>query len=574
MIWYLLLSTTISLPFGASHPERVNNTTRPPHIIFILADDLGWNDVSFHGSRQIPTPNIDALAVSGVVLQRHYSTPTCSPSRAAFLTSRYPPRVGMNYLPLNGASKAALPLHFEVLPQWLKRLGYSTHMIGKWHLGYKSLEYTPTGRGFDTFFGYYNGLEYYYNHSAQKDGNCGLDFWRNIGSEMKAVIDLNGTYSTHAFTDEARRIIVAHDTRKPMFLYLSYQAVHASCGDCTVESPEDTVQQFSYIEAYNRTLYAGAVHELDRSIGEVLAALQSRGMLADSVVAFTSDNGAAPVKGVTAANAGSNWPLRGGKGSVWEGSLRTPAVFWHARLSGSSPRPPSQQMMHIVDWAPTFYTAAGGQVSELCDVDGQDLWEALSSGKVTERGDVILEIDGPDLASAIISGSFKLVHRPESGTNEILDRQWPPPKGSPREELDLDSLMESSDAWRALQQNSFDNDHSNRTELKKNWHNDLIIECNSDEVSEGDQPVGKHFDPHDTVFLFDVFNDPCELKNLASTESQLRDRLLKKLATYRAHLPSNHVSGERDERGYPEIHDCTWSTWLDVEPTETQCCSC
>lgn len=214
MFWCLLLSATTCLRLGASHPERVSKASMPPHIIFILADDLGWNDVSFHGSRQIPTPNIDALAAHGVILERHYATPVCSPSRAAFMTARYPSRVDMDYVALSFASEAALPLRFEVLPQWLKRLGYSTHMIGKWHLGYKSLEYTPTRRGFDTFFGYYNGLEYYYNHSAQKDGNCGLDFWRNIGSEMKAVIDLNGTYSTHAFTDEARRIIVAHDTRK------------------------------------------------------------------------------------------------------------------------------------------------------------------------------------------------------------------------------------------------------------------------------------------------------------------------------------------------------------------------
>ncbi|KAH7942026.1 hypothetical protein HPB49_019867 [Dermacentor silvarum] len=94
----------------------------------------GWNDVSFHGSRQIPTPNIDALAANGVVLQRHYSTPVCTPSRSAFFTSRYPPRTDLGYGPLPPAGKGALPLRFEVLPQWLKRLGYSTHMVGKFVL--------------------------------------------------------------------------------------------------------------------------------------------------------------------------------------------------------------------------------------------------------------------------------------------------------------------------------------------------------------------------------------------------------------------------------------------------------
>ncbi|KAH7941163.1 hypothetical protein HPB49_010576 [Dermacentor silvarum] len=124
-------SATICLSFGASDEEHAGNTSRAPHIIFLLADDLGWNDVSFHGSRQIPTPNIDALAANGVVLQRHYSTPVCTPSRSAFFTSRYPPRTELGYGALPTAGKGALPLRFEVLPQWLKRLGYSTHMVGK-----------------------------------------------------------------------------------------------------------------------------------------------------------------------------------------------------------------------------------------------------------------------------------------------------------------------------------------------------------------------------------------------------------------------------------------------------------
>ncbi|KAH7973120.1 hypothetical protein HPB52_021767 [Rhipicephalus sanguineus] len=192
----------------------MDKTSRPPHIIFLLADDLGWNDVSFHGSRQIPTPNIDALAANGVVLQRHYSTAMCTPSRAAFMTSRYPPRVDLKYMALAHASKVALPLRFEVLPQWLKRLGYSTHMIGKWHLGFDSFEYTPTGRGFDTFFGYYNGDEFYYNHTSVQEGHCGLDFWHNIGNRTQVITDLNGTYSTHAYTDEAKRIIASHNNEE------------------------------------------------------------------------------------------------------------------------------------------------------------------------------------------------------------------------------------------------------------------------------------------------------------------------------------------------------------------------
>ncbi|KAL1472320.1 hypothetical protein MTO96_039421 [Rhipicephalus appendiculatus] len=408
-------------------------------------------------------------------------------------------------------------------------------------------------------------------HTVQ-DGHCGLDFWRNVGNATQSVTDLNGTYSTHAYTDEAKRVIADHDTEKPLFLYLSYQAVHAICEEynaqCTVEAPEEIVESFSYIEAYNRTLFAGALHVMDHSIGEVLAALQSRGMLADSIVVFASDNGGAPLDEIPASNAGSNWPLRGMKGDVWEGGVRTPAVFWYGRLSGHLPRPPSQQIMHIVDWAPTFYTAAGGHASELGDVDGQDLWEALSFGKSTERGDVILENGGLDHATAIISGrrAYKLVNRSELRRDPLLDSRVAPSQGSPPETLDLDALMESSDAWRALKQASLESSSNHRSALRKNWRQELIVTCSGDTMAHGDQRVTGNFDPRDTVFLFDVFNDPCELNNLASSEPELRDRLLNKLATYRAHLPNNSVSHEVDERGFPEIHHCTWSTWLDVEP--------
>ncbi|KAL1471797.1 hypothetical protein MTO96_039719 [Rhipicephalus appendiculatus] len=251
-------------------------------------------------------------------------------------------------------------------------------------------------------------------------------------------------------------------------------------------------------------------------------------MLADSVVVFASDNGAAPVEEITAANAGSNWPLRGVKGNVWEGGVRTPAVFWYGRLSGGFPRPPSQQMMHIVDWAPTFYAAAG--------------------------------------TSSLTVRSLGLTH--------CSTVDGPPPEGSPPEELDLDALVESSDAWRALQQALLDIGNSDHSVVRKNWRQELIVKCSDNAISEGDQRVTDNFDPHDTAFLFDVFNDPCELNNLASTEPELRNRLLNKLSTYRAHLPSNRVSHERDERGYPEIHDCMWSTWLDVEPAEYRNCPC
>ncbi|KAL1441159.1 hypothetical protein MTO96_008894 [Rhipicephalus appendiculatus] len=260
-------SAVVCALFGISRPSTSTENSTPQHIIIILADDIGWNDVSFHGSRQIPTPNIDALAATGVILQRHYSASTCTPSRTALLASVYPARTNVGYVAYPPASEQSLSLRFELLPQWLKRLGYSTHLIGKWHLGYSSVEHTPTWRGFDTFFGYYNFGGFYFNHSVEWQGHCGVDLWYNVGRSIQPVTHLNGVYSTHAFTRRARKIIAEHDVRKPLFLFFSHQGIHATCDNCTAQAPRENIDKFAYIAQHNRTVLAGALDVLDESCG-------------------------------------------------------------------------------------------------------------------------------------------------------------------------------------------------------------------------------------------------------------------------------------------------------------------
>lgn len=165
---YLLLSC-----FSACNSERTR-----PHIVFIVADDLGWGDVSFHGSRQIPTPNIDSLARSGVVLHNYYVSPICSPSRAALLTGFHPIHSGMQHDVLNGAQPSALPLNFTLLPEYLKNTGYATFAVGKWHQGFYKSEFLPTRRGFDYHFGYWTGHEDYYDRTSLEGGRlcCNVYF--------------------------------------------------------------------------------------------------------------------------------------------------------------------------------------------------------------------------------------------------------------------------------------------------------------------------------------------------------------------------------------------------------------
>ncbi|KAL3223814.1 hypothetical protein MRX96_027122 [Rhipicephalus microplus] len=222
--------------------------SEPPNIVFILADDLGWADVSMHGSAQIPTPNIDALASTGMALNNYYVQPLCTPSRAALMSGFYAIHTGFQEGPILPGVPAALSLKFKILPEYLKDLGYETHILGKWHLGYFNLNYTPTYRGFDSFCGLYTGPNDYYSHILE---------W-------------------------------------PLFLYLAHQATHSGINPTPLESPEENVAKFPYIGEPDRTIYAGMVDAMDQSIGVVLEALEAESMLDNTIIVFSSDNGGSP----------------------------------------------------------------------------------------------------------------------------------------------------------------------------------------------------------------------------------------------------------------------------------------
>lgn len=305
--WLLLLLSAAA----SSEPRseaRVNGG--PPHIVMIIADDMGWNDVSFHGSDQIPTPNIDALAFNGVTLNSHYVSALCSPSRSALLTGRLPIHTGMQHLVILEAEPRGLDLREKLLPEYLKEYGqYSTHLVGKWHQGFHRAEYTPTYRGFDSHFGYWQGLQDYYTHdvdsSYASEGFRGFDMRRN----MSVARDTRGHYSTDLFTDEAVRLIDSHDSRKPMFLCLAHLAPHSANDQDPLQAPDEEIAKFTHILDPQRRIYAAMMSRLDQSVGQVMQALRRTRMLDNSIVVFMADNGAA-TQGMH-SNRGSNYPLRG-----------------------------------------------------------------------------------------------------------------------------------------------------------------------------------------------------------------------------------------------------------------------
>jgi len=365
-----------------------------PHILFILADDLGWGDVGFHGS-PIKTPTLDALAASGARLEQFYVQPVCTPTRAALLTGRYPMRHGLQVEVVRPWAQYGLPLEERTLAHALREAGYETALCGKWHLGHHQPEYLPTRRGFDHQYGHYNGAIDYFTH--ERDG--GHDWHRND----RACYDEG--YSTFLLADEAARIIRRHDPKKPLFLYLPFNAVHSP-----FQAPKEYVEPYVQMTEPRRT-YAGMVTAMDDAVGRVIAALNEKRMRRDTLIVFASDNGGPAPGRIT-----SNGPYRAGKGTLYEGGVRVAAfATWEGHIpAGTVVREP----LHIVDWYPTLLKLAGASLEQKLPLDGRDAWPTIAEGKPSPHEQIL--VNAAPASGALVAREWKPV--PASGA--ILVGQW------------------------------------------------------------------------------------------------------------------------------------------------------
>ena len=247
-----------------------------PNIVLILADDLGWNDVSYHGG-DIPTPAIDRIATEGVELDRFYACPVCSPTRAGLMTGRYPIRFGMQRAVCRPFLEVGVPAAEETLPEMLARAGYRQRGIaGKWHIGHAFRRFHPLNQGFTSFVGHYNGNIDYYTHFREGQ----LDWHRGFESNV------DEGYSTDLIADEAVRFIDQHAAAGPFFLYVPFNAPHTP-----LQGPDQWLAPFSAVEDENRRIYMAMVAAMDAAIGRILEALQRSGVEDDTLVWFASDNG-------------------------------------------------------------------------------------------------------------------------------------------------------------------------------------------------------------------------------------------------------------------------------------------
>ncbi|KAK9508335.1 hypothetical protein O3M35_005923 [Rhynocoris fuscipes] len=501
MSWFQSSLKLITLMFSLNVviclPQR-------PNIVFIVADDLGWNDVGFHGSSQIATPNIDALAYSGIILNNYYVTPVCTPSRSAIMTGKHPIHTGMQHSVLYGAEPRGLPLSEKILPEYLKELGYRTHAVGKWHLGSYKKEYTPIYRGFDSHFGFWTGHQDYNDHTANETGMWGLDFRRN----MDIASEYHGRYSTDLFTEEAVRIIDEHSKDRPLFLYLAHAAVHSANPYNALPAPDSLIASLVNVTDYYRRRFAGMLTKLDDSVGQVVEAIRRKGMLHDTIIVFTTDNGG-PAAGFN-LNAASNWPFRGVKNTLWEGGVRGVGLVWSPLLKNSSRV--SDQMMHISDWLPTLLSAAKAKDRIPESIDGIDMWQSLNHGTVSHRTFVLHNIDDIYNVSALTIGDWKLV---KGSTYNGQWDGWYGPSGRDEDlHYNVDAVMKSS-AGKAVSAFSKALNPTNMLNLR----NLAEVKCNfSRETESACLPMV-------SPCLFNIKLDPCEFNNVASLHANIVTRL-------------------------------------------------
>ena len=228
-----------------------------PHIVLLVADDLGWKDVGYNGS-EIRTPSIDTLAEGGVTLTDFYVHATCSPTRASLMTGQSPMRHGI-YHAIGKNTEGSLPLQLKLLPEYLKDAGYQSLMVGKWHLGHATSAMLPMARGFEEVYGHYTGGVGYWDHVH----GGGLD-WHHDGRALRVE-----GYATHLQADAAVRMIKKRDKQRPLFLYTAFSAPHLPN-----EAPEKSIAAYAGIEDANRRIHAAMVDELDQAIGRILTTLE------------------------------------------------------------------------------------------------------------------------------------------------------------------------------------------------------------------------------------------------------------------------------------------------------------
>lgn len=392
IVGLVAVSSGIGLPVDAADARR-------PNVLVIVADDLGYNDLGFQGGTDVPTPHLDKLARGGTRCTNGYvSCPVCSPTRAGLFTGRYQQRFGHEFNPgqITGdeQDKFGLPTTEITLADQLKKAGYHTGLVGKWHLGFSD-RFQPRQRGFDESFGFLGGAHPYF--PGKNGASSGI--FRN-GEEVQEP-----GYLTEVFGREAASF-VERNAANPFLLMLTFNAVHTP-----LNTQPAKVEQFKHITDPKRQAYAAMLSSMDDAIGHVLGQLDKSGVADQTLVFFISDNG-----GPTQANGSNNTPLNGVKGTVWEGGIRVPFVVrWPGHIpAGATYTEP----VISLDVFATATAAAGLELSKDRVYDSVNLTPYLTGAIKTPPHQALFWRFGPQ--HAVRKGSYKLL-KLRDGEEQLFD---------------------------------------------------------------------------------------------------------------------------------------------------------
>ncbi|XP_052256156.1 arylsulfatase B-like isoform X1 [Dreissena polymorpha] len=478
---------------------------KQPHILLVVADDYGFHDIGYHGS-EIRTPNLDNLAHGGVRLENYYVQPICTPTRSQLLSGRYQIHTGLQHGIIWPPQRNGLPLDSPTIADKLREAGYATHAVGKWHIGFYTKDYLPTSRGFDSYFGYLTGSEDYYTHYRCYGKMCGTDLRNNTDPADQ----YKGFYSTHLFANRVIDIISKHEDDKPLFIYVPFQAVHSP-----LQVPEIYEEQYWFINDRDRRTYAGMVSCMDEAVGNIAMAMQQRGFWDNTVMIFTTDNGGQILDG------GNNYPLRGWKGSLWEGGTHGVGFIHSKLLSDKIIGSASPGLMHVTDWFPTLVKLAGGNLNGTKPLDGFDQWSAINNGDNSPRTELLHNIDPltPPSGSPVFNGTFDTSIRAalRMGDWKIItgdpgNSSWIPPPTLSKAAITITER------------------HPPQTDVKNLW-------------------------------LFNIAKDPNEYNDLSEQEPVIVKKMLDRLQYYQSTaVPCRYP--DDDPLADPAKHGGFWGPWL------------
>ncbi len=395
------------LSFGQSVKQKTDPPTTPNFVV-IVADDAGWNDVSYNGS-EIHTPNIDWLAKNGAQLNRLYAAPTCSPSRASFFTGRPSSRMGI-VAPISDKSNLSLPADVTTLPQALHQQNYQTALFGKWHLGLNQSS-GPKAYGFDYSYGFLHGQIDQYSHEYKN----GDPSWHRNG----VFITEKGHVTDLVENEAINWLKTQRDPSKNFYIQLSYSAPHFPLQE------EDKWKKpyLKTIKNDSRRDFAAAMSHLDYSIGQILKTLKKQHLDKNTVIIFMSDNGAMEnwipgnqYKGRHKVNdvLGSNYPLRDWKTTNYEGAIRVPAiVYWKNKIHPSL----NNNYISVNDFMPTILSLARAQ-SIPKTVEGKNIWNSIANNDSIPNHKIYIR---GHLQESIIEKPWKLIRTRHKNTPTVLE---------------------------------------------------------------------------------------------------------------------------------------------------------